>query len=185
MTPVFVKGTDNIADYLSRCLKEKIYVPSEDLDVNINSLTSSSNAWIKNLVVLNATDLSLEELKSHTAKDEQLSSVIKHLVSGNKAVPAIINNHYKSIMNELSICDELVLKQDRIVIPESLIQRVIDRAHESHLGINSTKRLLKSRYYFPGMDNLIHNRIKNCLPCQAMVDNTHPLPIKSSPLPKR
>ena len=52
--------------------------------------------------------------------------------------------------NELtSTTDGVILRGTRIVIPSSLQQRAIDIAHETHLGIEKTKSLIREKIWFP------------------------------------
>ena len=62
----------------------------------------------------------------------------------------------------------VVLRGTRIVIPQSLQQRAINLAHESHLGLTKTKALLREKIWFPNIDKLVENTIGKCLPCQAV-----------------
>ena len=58
-------------------------------------------------------------------------------------------------------------------------------AHIGHQGIVKTKRLLREKVWFPGIDKLTEERIRNCHPCQAStLKNSKPLePLKMTPLP--
>lgn len=49
----------------------------------------------------------------------------------------------------------LILCGNRIVIPSSLQQRSIDLAHEGHQGIVKTKRLLREKVWFPGIEEKV------------------------------
>ena len=47
---------------------------------------------------------------------------------------------YKPIKDELTVTSQgLVLRGTRIVMPQSLQQRAIDIAHDTHLGLSKTK----------------------------------------------
>ena len=73
------------------------------------------------------------------------------------------------IWDELSVEDNLLLRQDRLIIPESLKIKVVKVAHEGHLGVVNTKRLLRSMYWFQKIDRLVDNEVKDCSSCQATV----------------
>ena len=62
---------------------------------------------------------------------------------------------YKHLKEELTIVDGLVLRGDRLVIPEKLQQTVVDIVHSSHQGIVKTKALLRETLWFPGMDRKV------------------------------
>ena len=46
---------------------------------------------------------------------------------------------------------DILLKGNLIVVPESLQNKIIELPHEGHQGINKTKALLCSKLWFPGM----------------------------------
>ena len=56
-------------------------------------------------------------------------------------------------MPELTLTlDGILLKQNRIVIPNELQHRVIELAHENHLGIAKTIGLLREKVCFVNME---------------------------------
>jgi hypothetical protein len=60
---------------------------------------------------------------------------------------------------------------------------VIQLAHVGHRGIVSTKKLLRSKVYFPNMDRLVENALTQCIACQAVTPTHQVEPLKMSPLP--
>ena len=66
---------------------------------------------------------------------------------------------FLKVWSELSINDGLLLRQDRLVIPEILQMRIIKAAHEGHLGIVNTKRLLRSKVWFQHLDKEVEREI--------------------------
>ena len=51
--------------------------------------------------------------------------------------------------------------------------------------MDKTKRLLRSRVWFPGMDKAVENSIQRCRACSLTAPPTPPEPIASTPFPKR
>ena len=98
---------------------------------------------------------------------------------------------YTTIWNELTTIQGLVCRGDRIVIPNSklygmdtpLRQWVVDLGHSGHLGISATKRLLRHRLWFPGMDKLVEDTVTACLPCQAATDKHSKDPLRPNKPP--
>ena len=52
--------------------------------------------------------------------------------------------------------------------------------HSPHQGIDATKRLLRHRLWFPGMDREVERILGGCLPCLASVVQHHMDPLKPS-----
>ena len=55
--------------------------------------------------------------------------------------------------------------------------------HYSHQGLVKTKRLLREKVWFPGIDLLAKRTIETCLACQANSPDNRPDPLQMSPLP--
>ena len=60
------------------------------------------------------------------------------------------------IKEELTIgAQNIILRGSRIVIPESLQQRPIDIAHESHQGPSKTKAMIPEKVWLPKLDEAV------------------------------
>ena len=56
--------------------------------------------------------------------------------------------------DELSVNDDVILRDQRIVVPPSQ-QKVVDIAHRTHQGIVKTKQLIREKVWFPGIDKVV------------------------------
>ena len=92
-------------------------------------------------------------------------------------------SQYKHIFNELSSADGIILRQTRLVIPTALQRRVVKLAHEGHQGIVKTKALLRTKVYFPGIDRLTEEVVKQCIACQANTQEKNHEPLQMTELP--
>ena len=54
---------------------------------------------------------------------------------------------YSNVFNELAVVDGLVLRGERIVVPQTLREAMAKIAHEGHQGIVRTKQLLRAYVY--------------------------------------
>lgn len=61
--------------------------------------------------------------------------------------------------------DNLLCYHDRIVIPPTLRQAVLDDIHSGHLGVEKMKSLARMTCWWPGIDNDIQRRAKSCKDC--------------------
>ena len=72
----------------------------------------------------------------------------------------------------------------RVVLPGKLRSQAISLAHEGHLGIVGTKRNLRSKVWWPGIDKAGERFCKSCYGCQ-LVARPNPLePLTSTTLPE-
>ena len=56
---------------------------------------------------------------------------------------------YTCIKNELCTIGKLVMRGDRIAIPNTLRKRVLEAAHEGHQGIVKTESRLRKKVWWP------------------------------------
>ena len=58
-------------------------------------------------------------------------------------------------------------------------------AYSGHKGIVKTKRFLRDSVWFPGIDRMVEEVVKGCLPCQAANHDPKPVcePLHMYPLP--
>ncbi|XP_048767688.2 uncharacterized protein K02A2.6-like [Ostrea edulis] len=91
----------------------------------------------------------------------------------------------KAVRDELTVhSDNILLRNHRIVLPKSLRQRSIDIAHEGHQGVAKTKSFTRTKVWFPGMDGMIEEAVKNCASCQTLTPEFRSVePYKMSELP--
>jgi transposase InsO family protein len=128
--------------------------------------------------------VSKEDILRETLSDRTLSALTS-MVRSSQYVDDVLVRPYKHVFHDLSISSEgFVLRNDRLVVPASLQPKMIDLAHEGHLGIVKTKQLLRSRLWFPGIDAMVERRTKSCLACQATTPGGHFTPLCMSELPK-
>ena len=134
-----------------------------------------------------------KEISEATRRDPTLQTVKLAIVTNAWQIPkqsAHIDIAsfliYKTVRDELSFCDEtdILLRGDKIVIPRSLQQKVIDIAHEGHQGLIKTKKLLREKVWFPYIDRSVESKVKSCLACQATTPVTNTEPLEMSPLPE-
>ena len=179
-----VQGKNNISDYPSRHPLKKEPVDDEiELYVNFVAMHACPNA------------LSIEDIRQETEKDPVLQ-IVADLVQHNtwykldqsSQYPAIKEHlqkllPYRNIRHQLTYHNNLILKQNRIVIPETLEAIVLQLAHIGHLGITKTKSLLRSKVYFPKLDEKIENLIKYCAACQVQSKPVRPAKLSVTPTP--
>lgn len=91
----------------------------------------------------------------------------------------------RSVRDELTVhSDNVLLRNNRIVLPQTLRKRAVQVSHEGHEGMAKTKAYLRSKVWFPGMDAVVENSVKKCVSCQLLTPEPRAMePLKASELP--
>ena len=181
-----VKGVENISDYPSR------HPFSEETD---DSELEEYVQFIASYACPNA--LSIEEIQQETLNDPVLQ-IVADLIRTNTwykleqshRFPEIKKHlqklsPYRNIKDQLTVNanSDLILKANRIIIPESYENAVIQLSHEGHLGLTKMKSLLRSKVYFPNMDSKTEHFLKHCAACQVQSKPAPPAKLAVTPTP--
>ena len=83
-----------------------------------------------------------------------------------------------NVREELSCLDNVLLREHKIVLPAKLRDKAVSIAHEGHQGMNRTKSFIRSRVWFPRLNEKVEHAVRNCLACQT----THAGPERMEPL---
>lgn len=62
---------------------------------------------------------------------------------------------YSGIRKELSVFEGVILKRNRIVVPQLLRKQILKIVHEVHQGILKTKQFLRARFFWPAWIKLL------------------------------
>ena len=90
---------------------------------------------------------------------------------------------YQPLAQEMSIVDNIVLRDNRIILPTKLRSQAIKLAHEDHAGMTKTKQRIRSKLWWPNMDKDIEQHIRTCHPCQIVGKPDRPEPVQPTKLP--
>ena len=161
----FTKGELNISDYTSRHPVDKI------------AQKNNCEEYL-NFVVTHATPkaISIEEINQETKSDrfmQNLANLIRFNHSHKIKEPEFQNNdiillkRYERMKNELTVSEnnDLILKDNRIILPNTLQSVAVQLAHKGHLGIVKTKSLLRTKVYFPNTVGKIRGKNETFCNC--------------------
>lgn len=162
----FVRGKDNvIADFLSR--KPLTGEPSAQEIEEVSVLLTEENSIVNAAVV-----------EKETENDYILKQVLKHTKTGWYEKPNDSNLlTYYNKRNELSVEDNILLWNDRVVVPSSLRHFLLNDLHSEHLGMVKMKQLARRYIWWPKLDMDIEMKVKSCTHCQEFAK----LPPSSKP----
>ena len=94
---------------------------------------------------------------------------------------------FKGILPELTITGNgIILKGERIVLPEKLQTMAIELAHRgSHPGISGLERRLRYHFFFHDLQRKVKEAVKSCEECNIFTDKKTSEPIIPHKVPKR
>ena len=148
---IFKKGSKNIADFISRIHSDNIEGNSEVTERHVNFVTNSAVPYSMNINGI------VQEL----LKDDTITR-IKHALCSNKWDGC---KNYHKFAHKLCESNDLLLRLNRISIPASLHQKILDIVHKSHLRISKMKSLLRRKMYWYSVDEDIEDFIASCPSC--------------------
>ena len=186
---IHTRGSSNPSDFLSRhpiTVEEDAHSKlAEDYVCFLKSHAVPKTMTLIEIEQATATDATLQCLADliRTRKWSQLDNPESQYKDANR----MELNLFKKVHDELTVSSDskIVLRGSRIVIPTTLRERAIDIAHEGHQGLVKTKKLLREKVWFPGIDNEVQQKIKKCLACQANGPKNSPDPLHMTPLPPK
>ncbi|XP_064463660.1 uncharacterized protein K02A2.6-like [Ornithodoros turicata] len=125
--------------------------------------------------------------------DPSITAVVKFIEDNSwpcANLPTSLLPFYRC-RDELSSVDGLLLRGDRIVVPQAVTDRLLASAHDTHCGIVRTKQRLREYYWWPGMDSHVEKMVRSCSVCQACDKSAktaqqplHPVPFPKAPWSK-
>ena len=130
--------------------------------------------------------VTLDDFTSATQNDPTMQLLKMAIQRGYiKPSEAVALGPYKQVLTELTLAREgqVVLRGDRIIVPESLQPAVISAAHDGHQGIVRTKQLLRETLWFPQLDKKVERHIESCLPCLATTVMRDREPLRPGEMP--
>ncbi|XP_055584741.1 uncharacterized protein K02A2.6-like [Uranotaenia lowii] len=170
---VHISGKANIADPLSRLPNfEKCKTYDQHGETTLLAILESATP---NAITLN-------EIIDGTLKDDELAVVKESLNTGrwNERI-----KNYFPFRAELCIISDIVMRNDRIIIPAALRKRVLKLAYIGHPGIEKTKQRLRCKVWWPNVDKDAEKVVKSCLECQIVSNSVTPENMAIRELPQR
>ena len=174
-------GAYNIADYLSRHPMEDNTVIDDEDAIESHVYFISGHAIPKSM-----TRDEIVECTNNDSVLPKLRQIIQGEVRfGDNEFTKSIERDFGRVFGELSVTEDgLVMRGERLVLPEKLQSRALKIAHEGHQGKTKTKSLLRTKVWFPKMDNMVEQMVQDCLACQLEGGGSSPQPLQMSKLSK-
>lgn len=168
---IHIPGKANIADPLSRLPK---FLDCATYDEHGESMLLAI------VEVTKPAAMTLEEVTKATLKDSELATVKAAIVSGQWTESV---KKYIPFKDELLVVNDVLLRGDRLVIPQTIRKRILELSHIGHPGIERTKQRLRAKVWWPTIDREAENLVRSCMDCQIVSQPGSPEPLKVRELP--
>ena len=126
-----------------------------------------------------------QQIAVWTTSDPVLSQVRTWVREGwpNKVTEAL--QPYKRKSTELSIEDDCVVWGTRVIILPAGSAKILAELHEAHPGSARMKGLARGIVWWPGIDTVIEQRVRQCESCQLTRPNPPSAPLHPWEWPKK
>ena len=86
--------------------------------------------------------------------------------------------------DELTVEDNIILRGDRTLIPESMKPYIKEQIHSAHMGIEKCRLRAQASVFWPGISQDIENYVKNCDTCLRHQRNQPHQPLMPHDVPE-
>ena len=116
-----------------------------------------------------ASKTKMDKFQDSTSKDitlcELAKMVHKEWPREQKDCPNILKPYW-TYRECISLENSLLFKDDRLIIPETEKDQILEQLHHSHYGIKRTQDRAKESVFWPGIVKDIESKVKDCSICQ-------------------
>ncbi|XP_038074814.1 uncharacterized protein K02A2.6-like [Patiria miniata] len=130
----------------------------------------------------------ISELQRETANEpvmQQLAATIREGWPDLKSQVSANLAPYWDFREQLTLEEDLIFKNDKVIIPASLTKLMLTKVHQSHQGIEKTKRLARDIMFWPNMSAQITDMVSRCPICSANQHKNRKEPMIPHELPLR
>lgn len=168
-----IPGDQNIADVLSRLstMAPEPFDASEELFINEIAQSAAVNIAIR-----------WEELERCSAEDEEIKSILE-LLDQDRLFELPLQ--YRVVSKELCRLGNILMRGDRVVVPQRLRDQILKIAHEGHPGSRMMKSHLRSSVWWPKLDQDTDRVVAQCRGCTLVSAPSAPEPMSRRELPAR
>ncbi|XP_052771110.1 uncharacterized protein K02A2.6-like [Mya arenaria] len=157
-------------------------LPLKETEINkLDATEEFLNSLIDKLPV------TCSQIASATRKDPVLSKVYEIVSTGSIGVDTsdLELKPYLNRRTELSLHQGCVMWGNRVIIPSSLRNQVMEELHSGHVGIVKMKSLARSYAWWPNLDSELEELTKHCSGCMANRPSPKESPIHPWEFPKK
>ena len=151
-----------IADALSRAHLDET---GDDDDIfYVNIVTQSG-----------LTNKQLEEIKENTLNDPIFQKLKEQIINGWDTKDNIDSDllEYWQHKESLVMCDDIIMKNHQILIPQNMRRKFLNELHKHHQGISKTLSLARQHIFWPRISAQIKDFVNSCSICKSL-QNEYP-----------
>ena len=164
--PQHIPGRINvIADSLSRVTPLEFQDSNAEKDIlAVNFLQYSS-----------IEERERDEMLQETNKDEELQS-LKHYIStgwpAKRSQIPVFLHPYWNFRDELTVESGILMKNSKILIPETLKQKYLKQIHQGHQGIEACRSRAREFVFWVNINSDLKEMVEKCDICQSQQNST-------------
>ena len=87
--------------------------------------------------------IDIEEIRNETVMDNTVNLVIKTLKDNSWPKNSLSLHPFSKLLQELCVQNNILLKNDKIVLPKALYKKALSLVHRNHRGIEKTKHMIR------------------------------------------
>ena len=164
--PQHIPGRINvIADSLSR------FTPLEFQDSNAEKDILAVNF----LQYSSVEERERDEVLRETSKDRELQS-LKHYIStgwpAKRSQIPVFLHPYWNYRDELTVESGILMKNSKVLIPETLRQKYLIQIHQGHQGIEACRSRAREFVFWVNINNDLKEMVEKCDICQSQQNST-------------
>ena len=145
-----------------------------ELEVCMHLITSS----------LPASSSRLQEYHDKQKEDQECSLIRSYCTTEWPDAADVPPNlkPYSEVRSKLTLCNDILLRGCRIVVPVSLQKQTLEKIHHGHQGIQKCRSRANSSVWWPRISDHITEMVKSCLECaKESFQNQEPMIASSLP----
>ena len=137
----------------------------------LNPLSNVQSSDLQKVCLMRFFDERLNVLKRDITSDPEISALREIIYSGwpgkQKQVPVPLRKYW-AYRDELSIENGLVLKGERVMIPESQRDDILEKIHQADQGVAKCQLQAKSCVFWANINKDIEAKMQKCESCQKI-----------------
>ena len=185
----WLKGDQNKAPDALSCYPYSDPSPHDNLaDQDMDDDPAPALTHIRAVATPELDNLHLMELQQASTSDAEYQKLRHYIIDGFPKHRHELPDEckpYRNIQVGLSIEDDLIVFGHRLVIPHSMIRKVLQQLHKFHQGQVRTKQRAQLAVYWPNITNNIDNIILSCKTCQDKLPSHPKETVILKPQPER